>query len=58
MASSLKGESSYSYLTDLDVGLSLIDRFTWSTLDFFEQVDINSHLTLADLVYLLKASGY
>lgn len=54
MASSLKDESSYSYLTDLDVGLSLIDRFTWSTLDFFEKVDINSALTLADLVQIYK----
>lgn len=55
MASSLKDESSYSYLTDVDVGLSLIDRFTWSTLDFFERVDINSrHLTLADLVSIYK----
>lgn len=55
MASSLKDESSYSYLTDMDgVGLSLIDRFTWSTLDFFEKVDINSHLTLGDLVKIYK----
>lgn len=54
MASSLKDESSYSYRTDMDVGLSLIDRFTWSTLDFFEKVDINSHLTLGDLVKIYK----
>jgi hypothetical protein len=49
MASSLKGESSYSYLTDQDVGLSLVDRFTYSTLDFFERVDIHSQATLQQL---------
>uniref|UniRef100_A0A383VMD2 GPI-anchor transamidase n=1 Tax=Tetradesmus obliquus TaxID=3088 RepID=A0A383VMD2_TETOB len=54
MASSLKGESSYSYLTDMDVGLSLIDRFTWSTLDFFERVDIHSRLSLAQLMQIYR----
>lgn len=54
MASSLKGESSYSYLTDMDVGLSLIDRFTWSTLDFFEKVDIHSTMTLAQLMEIYR----
>eukprot|EP00878_Enallax_costatus_P044633 GHUV01053330.1.p1 GENE.GHUV01053330.1~~GHUV01053330.1.p1 ORF type:complete len:243 (+),score=70.40 GHUV01053330.1:721-1449(+) len=54
MASSLKGESSYSYLTDTDVGLSLIDRFTWQTLDFFEKVDIHSNMTLADLFSIYR----
>jgi phosphatidylinositol glycan class K len=37
MSSSVKGESSYSYTTDLDVGVALIDRFTHATLEFFEQ---------------------
>lgn len=49
MASSLKGESSYSYLTDSDVGLSLVDRFTYATLEFFEGVDIHSQATLRQL---------
>ncbi|GBF89707.1 GPI-anchor transamidase [Raphidocelis subcapitata] len=49
MASSLKGESSYSYLTDYDVGLSLVDRFTFATLDFFEKVDAHSAATLGEL---------
>jgi hypothetical protein len=38
MSSSVKGESSYSFTTDLDVGVALIDRFTAATLDFFERV--------------------
>jgi len=50
MSSSLKGESSYSYGTDMDVGVSLIDRFTFASLEFFERVDINGNLTMADLV--------
>ena len=58
MASSLKGESSYSYLTDLDVGLSLIDRYTYSTLDFFEKVDIHSNLTVAELVKIYRWVGW
>ena len=37
MSSSVKGESSYSFTTDLDVGVALIDRFTAATLDFFER---------------------
>ena len=49
MASSLKGESSYSYLTDFDTGLSLVDRFTFATLRFFERVGPHSEATLADL---------
>ena len=49
MASSLKGESSYSYLTDYDVGLSLVDRFTYATLSFFEGVGPHSNATLRDL---------
>ena len=49
MASSPKGESSYSYLTDYDVGLSLVDRFTFATLDFFEKVDAHSAATLGEL---------
>ncbi|KAF8057151.1 PIG-K [Scenedesmus sp. PABB004] len=54
MASSLKGESSYSHVTDADVGLSLIDRFTWSSLDFFERVDSHSNATLADLMAIYR----
>jgi phosphatidylinositol glycan class K len=54
MASSLKGESSYSYLTDYDIGLSLVDRFTYATLDFFEGVTTHSQATLADLFRVYK----
>lgn len=53
-ASSIKGESSYSYLTDTDVGLSLMDRYTYVTLDFFERVDINSALTMDQLFSIYR----
>jgi glycosylphosphatidylinositol transamidase (GPIT) subunit GPI8 len=43
------GESSYSYVTDSVVGLSLIDRFTRATLDFFEGIDITSPAALPQL---------
>jgi glycosylphosphatidylinositol transamidase (GPIT) subunit GPI8 len=51
MASSLKGESSYSYRTDFDVGLSLVDRFTYATLAFFERgvAGVGAEATMRDL---------
>eukprot|EP00897_Mesotaenium_endlicherianum_P009218 jgi/Mesen1/8324/ME000457S07524 len=35
IGSSLKGENSYSHVVDPDVGVSLMDRFTYYTLRFF-----------------------
>jgi glycosylphosphatidylinositol transamidase (GPIT) subunit GPI8 len=57
MGSSIKGESSYSHVTDGDVGLSLIDRFTWSTLDFFERVGISSNANMAQLARIYRCAG-
>jgi len=54
MASSVKGESSYSYLTDMDIGLSLIDRFTAASLDFFERVGTHSSATIDQLFKIYK----
>ncbi|KAF5827065.1 peptidase C13 family-domain-containing protein [Dunaliella salina] len=50
MASSLKGESSYSYRNDYTLGQALVDRFTHATLEFAEKVDLSSEATLQDLV--------
>uniref|UniRef100_A0A7S3R3V7 GPI-anchor transamidase n=1 Tax=Dunaliella tertiolecta TaxID=3047 RepID=A0A7S3R3V7_DUNTE len=50
MASSLKGESSYSYRNDYVLGQALVDRFTHLTLEFAEKVDLSSKATLQDLV--------
>eukprot|EP00727_Mastigamoeba_balamuthi_P000930 m51a1_g10834 putative phosphatidylinositol glycan (387) ;mRNA; f:43077-44697 len=51
LACSRRGESSYSYRSDTDLGLSVIDRFTFHTLQFFEQrVARNSTATLGELM--------
>lgn len=42
-------ESSYSHHSDLDVGVAVIDRFTYYTLDFLEKIDKNSKLTIDKL---------
>jgi len=49
IGSSRLGENSYSHHVDGDVGISVIDRFTYYTLDFFERHAGKSHATLADL---------
>eukprot|EP00854_Cymbomonas_tetramitiformis_P006358 gene6358-7619_t len=49
LSSSASGESSYSHHIDFDVGVSVIDRFSFYMLEFFERVTINSHKTVADL---------
>ena len=41
IGSSRKGESSYSHHSDSSIGLSVIDRFTYYTLDYFEQMRIS-----------------
>jgi phosphatidylinositol glycan class K len=49
VGSSLKGENSYSHHLDQDVGVSVVDRFTYYTLQFFENIDIHSNATLQSL---------
>ncbi|GIL77306.1 hypothetical protein Vretifemale_6785 [Volvox reticuliferus] len=49
IASSQKEQQSLSFKSDPELGLSLIDRFTYQTLAFFESIDIKSMATLADL---------
>ncbi|KAK9467721.1 peptidase C13 family-domain-containing protein [Lipomyces arxii] len=43
-------ESSYSHHADSDVGVAVIDRFTYYNLEFLEQVERKSSLTMQDLV--------
>ncbi|EQC39993.1 phosphatidylinositol glycan, class K [Saprolegnia diclina VS20] len=47
IGSASTGQNSYAYHTDFDIGLSLIDRFTYATLDFLQAHDTSK--TLADL---------
>ncbi|KAJ1937488.1 glycosylphosphatidylinositol anchor biosynthesis [Linderina macrospora] len=56
IGSSKKGENSYSHFHDFDLGVSVIDRFTYYNLDFFESVDMSSKQTLADLVHTYNTS--
>lgn len=46
IGSSIKGENSYSHHSDHRVGLSVIDRFTYFTLEFFEKRKDITHTTI------------
>ncbi|KAK9717122.1 glycosylphosphatidylinositol anchor biosynthesis [Basidiobolus ranarum] len=47
--SSKLGESSYSHHMDSDIGVAVIDRFTYYNLEFLEKIDMQSKATLKDL---------
>ncbi|KAH0650419.1 hypothetical protein KY284_030331 [Solanum tuberosum] len=49
IGSSMKGENSYSHHLDADVGVSVIDRFTFYTLAFFERVNMYDNAVLGNL---------
>ncbi|ODQ68072.1 hypothetical protein NADFUDRAFT_48730 [Nadsonia fulvescens var. elongata DSM 6958] len=49
VGSSAKDQSSYSHHADSDVGVAVIDRFTYYNLEFLESIDMNSDKTLYDL---------
>ncbi|ORX57525.1 hypothetical protein DM01DRAFT_1284350 [Hesseltinella vesiculosa] len=48
--SSKLGESSYSHHIDYDLGVAVIDSFTYYNLEFLEKIDMTSNATLQDLV--------
>ncbi|CAJ0758325.1 24826_t:CDS:2, partial [Entrophospora sp. SA101] len=47
--SSELGENSYSHHMDIDIGVAVIDRFTYYNLEFLEKIDMQSKATLKDL---------
>lgn len=49
VGSSELDESSYSHHSDVEIGVAVIDRFTYYSLEFLEQIDKTSNLTLKDL---------
>lgn len=49
IGSSLKGENSYSHHLDSDVGVSVVDRFTFYTLAFFERLNMYNNASLSSL---------
>jgi len=50
LSSSAIGENSYSHHSDPDLGVHVIDRFTYHTLEFFENVDVESEKTVDEYV--------
>lgn len=49
IGSSRKGENSYSHHLDSDVGVSVVDRFTFYTLAFFEKLNMYDNASLSSL---------
>lgn len=49
IGSSMKGQNSYSHHLDPDVGVSVVDRFTFYTLAFFERLNIYDNASLSSL---------
>ena len=49
VGSSQVDESSYSHHSDLDIGVAVIDRFTYYTLEFLEGIEKNSNVTMDKL---------
>lgn len=49
VGSSELDESSYSHHSDVEIGVAVIDRFTYYSLEFLEQIEKNSTATLQDL---------
>ncbi|CAH6721140.1 GPI-anchor transamidase [[Candida] jaroonii] len=49
VGSSELDQSSYSHHSDLEIGVAVIDRFTYYTLDFLENVEPNSTTTIDKL---------
>lgn len=55
-SSSLKGESSYSHHASYDIGVAVIDRFTFYNLEVLEKVNSSSKATIKDLFDTYDAS--
>ncbi|CAH1451188.1 unnamed protein product, partial [Lactuca virosa] len=49
IGSSMKGENSYSHHLDSDVGVSVVDRFKFYTLAFFERLNMYDNASLITL---------
>lgn len=50
VGSSELDESSYSHHSDVDIGVAVIDRFTYYNLEFLETIEKNSTKTIQDLI--------
>ena len=54
IGSSRLDESSYSHHSDLDIGVAVIDRFTYFALDFLEKINRDSKETMDKLFEVLN----
>ena len=54
----MPGENSYSHHTDMDVGVAIIDRFTFFALEFFETVQRGSNATMADFLAFMGCAAF
>ena len=48
----LTGQSSYSHHSDSDVGVAVIDRFTYYTLETLEKVKRQDKTTMQNMVWI------
>ena len=53
----MPGENSYSHHTDMDVGVAIIDRFTFFALEFFETVQRGGNATMADFLAFMGCAA-
>ncbi|KAK7320149.1 hypothetical protein RJT34_04883 [Clitoria ternatea] len=51
IGSSMKGENSYSHHLDSNVGVSVVDRFTFYTLAFFERLNMHDNASISSLFH-------
>jgi glycosylphosphatidylinositol transamidase (GPIT) subunit GPI8 len=50
ISSSMRGESSYSYHVDDEIGVAVIDRFTYALLNFLKDLGPHSNKTVGDFM--------
>lgn len=50
ISSSMRGESSYSYHVDDEIGVAVIDRFTYALLNFLKDLGPHSNKTVAEFM--------
>lgn len=50
ISSSMRGQSSYSYHVDDDIGVAIIDRFTYALLNFLRDLGLHSQKTVGDFM--------
>jgi len=50
ISSSMRGESSYSYHVDDDIGVAIIDRFTYTLLNFLRDLGVHSDKTVGEFM--------